>query len=169
LTPEHKALVDALNALHLEAGLPSLRSIAENTKGLVSHTTVSYMLTGKRLPRWKPIAAVVHSLGGDRQVFSDLWEAAWLGRPDKRAIEAQLGLELAANLDVLLRVIAETGPENLELIAHCRRCRNRLLYLMRPGSPDMGGRVTRRLRVLNMDHEDHGAASSFDDAVPKLT
>lgn len=168
MTPEHKALVQALGRLRLDAGNPTLRAISGNTGGTLSHASIAEMLNGRRQPRWKSVAIVVAALGGDRPVFYRLWEAAWLARPDPRDKEEELGLHLAANLDILLRAVAETSAPNLGLLAHCKRCRNRLLYLLQPGSPDMTGMVVRRLRALHIDHEDHGNARSFDDATPKI-
>lgn len=168
MTPEHEALVKALGELRRKAGEPSLRAISNATGGLLSHSSVSDMLAGRRLPRWQSVAAVVNTLVGNRDQFYRLWEIAWLARPDPRERQEELGVYLAANLDVMLRVVAEASAENLELLAHCKRCRNRLLYLLRPGSTNLEDWFGRRLRVLYINHESHGDAVSYDDATPKI-
>jgi trehalose 6-phosphate synthase len=68
-------LVAQLRDLHLRAGEPSTRRIAEEI-GNLSHTTVHGMLRGDRLPRQQHLLDVVARLGGDRERFRQLWIAA---------------------------------------------------------------------------------------------
>lgn len=70
----HRDLVEALHALHREAGRPSLRSIAG--KARCSHTTVRHVFSHPRLPAWGLLEVVVTALDGDPAVFRELWLAA---------------------------------------------------------------------------------------------
>jgi hypothetical protein len=68
-------LAGALRQLHIQAGRPSTRILAERI-GTVSHTTVADALAGKRVPSWSIISDIVRGLGGDQAVFKQLWMAA---------------------------------------------------------------------------------------------
>jgi tetratricopeptide (TPR) repeat protein/lambda repressor-like predicted transcriptional regulator len=67
-------LVDALHALHHEAGWPSLRAMAR--KAGCSHTTISTVFSSPRLPAWGMLELVVEAMGGDVGEFHRLWLAA---------------------------------------------------------------------------------------------
>jgi hypothetical protein len=77
-------LLVALRDLHLEAGEPSVRTIARSTKA-ISHDTVHRVLTGPTLPAWWPLERVVVALGGDVATFRQLWKIA------RRATEEDRG------------------------------------------------------------------------------
>ncbi|GAB1509826.1 hypothetical protein JCM33774_18670 [Actinophytocola sp. KF-1] len=68
-------LVAALQSLHVQAGKPSMRSIA-TAVGDVSHTTVSEAINGKRIPSWPIVRSIVRYLNGDEESFHQLWVAA---------------------------------------------------------------------------------------------
>lgn len=70
----HRDLVEALHALHREAGRPSLRSIAGRAR--CSHTTVRHIFSHPRLPAWELVEVVVTALAGDPADFRELWLAA---------------------------------------------------------------------------------------------
>jgi hypothetical protein len=67
-------LVDALHALHHEAGWPSLRTLAREAG--CSHTTVSTVFSSPRVPSWGVLELVVEAMGGDTGEFHRLWLAA---------------------------------------------------------------------------------------------
>lgn len=71
----HRTLIQELRDLHLRAGLPSVREIARKTEAL-SRDTVHRVLVGKSVPRWGPLELIVEALGGDVEVFRELWIAA---------------------------------------------------------------------------------------------
>ena len=58
-----RALVDALHALHHEAGWPSLRWLAREAG--FSHTTVSTVFSSPRLPSWGVLELLVEAMDGD--------------------------------------------------------------------------------------------------------
>ena len=67
-------LVEALHALHHEAGWPSLRSLAREAG--CSHTTVAAVFSSPKLPSWGVLELVVEAMGGDVGEFHRLWLAA---------------------------------------------------------------------------------------------
>ncbi len=67
-------LVDALHALHHEAGWPSLRALAREAG--CSHTTVSTVFSSPKLPSWGVLELVVEAMGGDVGEFHRLWLTA---------------------------------------------------------------------------------------------
>jgi tetratricopeptide (TPR) repeat protein len=67
-------LVDALHALHHEAGWPSLRVLAREAG--CSHTTVSAVFSSPRLPTWGVLELVVEAMRGNVAEFHRLWLAA---------------------------------------------------------------------------------------------
>jgi DNA-binding XRE family transcriptional regulator len=73
--PAARSFFTALRDLHLRAGKPSSRQIAQDVEG-VSHTTVSAVLRGSRLPSWPIAAKLVESLGGNVEQVRELWVAA---------------------------------------------------------------------------------------------
>jgi len=86
-------LFDRLDALHSRAGRPSLREISRRAgRGAISPSTVHNLFRTSRVPRWEFLEQVVAALGGDRDEFLNLWQAAWRA---ENAVEA-----------------ARTGPAN---------------------------------------------------------
>ncbi len=79
--PAHDVLT-SLRELYLQAGEPSMRTIARRT-GALSRDTVHRVLIGPGLPRWGPLELVVEALGGDVETFRDLWVSA------RRAMEQE--------------------------------------------------------------------------------
>src|SRR4051812_6510919 len=67
-------LIDALHALHHQAGWPSLRTLAREAG--CSHTTISTVFSSPRLPAWGMLELVVEAMGGDVGEFHRLWSAA---------------------------------------------------------------------------------------------
>lgn len=67
----HRELVDALHALHHEAGWPSLRVLAQEVG--CSRTTISRVFSSPRVPSWGLLQLLVEVLGGDVDQFHDLW------------------------------------------------------------------------------------------------
>jgi tetratricopeptide (TPR) repeat protein len=73
------ALFDRLHAIHLAAGLPSMREIALGIgRGVISSSTIHNMFRGPRVPRWSFLKLVVQQLHGDVAEFQGLWQAARL-------------------------------------------------------------------------------------------
>lgn len=71
----HRDLVLRLRELHLDAGRPSVRTIARQTEAL-GHDTVHRLLVGAKLPSWGPLELVVEALGGHVDEFRELWKSA---------------------------------------------------------------------------------------------
>ncbi len=72
-------LFDRLHALHLAAGQPSMREIANRIgRGVVSSSTVHNMFRGPRVPKWGFLELVVEALRGNVAEFQELWQAARL-------------------------------------------------------------------------------------------
>jgi tetratricopeptide (TPR) repeat protein len=70
-------LFDRLHQIHLEAGEPSTRGIANNIgRGVISSSTVHNMFRGPRVPKWGFLELVVEELHGDIEEFRVLWLAA---------------------------------------------------------------------------------------------
>ena len=67
-----------LDVLHSQAGRPSMREISRQAgRGKISPSTVHNLFRTSRVPRWEFMEQVVLALGGDRDEFLDLWQAAW--------------------------------------------------------------------------------------------
>ncbi|MEU8610905.1 XRE family transcriptional regulator, partial [Actinoplanes sp. NPDC048791] len=66
-----RVLFDRLHELHHQAGWPSLRTMAREVG--CSHATVAVVFAGPRAPRWGLLELVVEALGGDVEVFRNLW------------------------------------------------------------------------------------------------
>ncbi len=69
-----------LDALHSQAGRPSMREISRRAgRGKISPSTVHNIFRTARVPRWEFLEQVVLALGGagDHEEFLDLWQAAW--------------------------------------------------------------------------------------------
>ena len=169
----HRELVEALHDLHHRAGLPSLRRIAADAG--CSHTTVSHILSGPRVPTWDHLRAVVETLGGDPEEFYLRWltvtspdpqpvhEVPLVGRDDELAAGRRFLREHGRLL--LLRGEAGTGKTRL---LHAISDRSERLVLgarcvpLSQGEPlmplagalrvalrvDQGGWVTDALRAL---------------------
>jgi hypothetical protein len=58
--------------LYVAAGRPSTRYIARHT--LVSHTTVSDIVHGRRRSTWSTVSAIVKYLRGDPRLAKTLWD-----------------------------------------------------------------------------------------------
>jgi len=70
---------DRLHVIHLAAGQPSMREIANTIgRGVVSSSTVHNMFRGPRVPKWGFLELVVEELDGDIAEFRKLWQAARL-------------------------------------------------------------------------------------------
>ncbi len=121
----HRDLVDALHALHHQAGWPSLRTLARAIG--VSHTTVSKTFSTATLPSWGTLELLVLAMDGDPVQFRDLWVSATTttgatasGLPQpriagRRAELTALRRHLASG-DGLLLVVGEAGIGKSTLI-----------------------------------------------------
>ncbi len=69
-----RELFSELRQLHVSAGEPSSRSIAESIGGM-SHTTVNQVMRSRRIPSWPVLAKIVKQLGGDEISFRILWNS----------------------------------------------------------------------------------------------
>ena len=67
------ALRAEIEALHTQAGAPSVRLVAGKTSHAISHTTVHAVLQCKKLPAWGQLELVVEQLGGNVDEFKKLW------------------------------------------------------------------------------------------------
>ncbi len=76
---EIAAFVAALHQLRVQAGRPSLRSMARAMN--YSHTALSSALAGNRLPSLDLTLAFVRTCGGDEQQWRIRWEQASAHRP----------------------------------------------------------------------------------------
>lgn len=64
-------LTDYLRAIHHEAGLPSMRTLARITG--MSHSTVADALSGRRTPSWSKLDRIVSALDGSLVEAKRLW------------------------------------------------------------------------------------------------
>lgn len=71
--PDWSPLVSYLRELHTDVGKTSARKIAENSGGMVSHTTVSEVLRGTRMPSWKLLRVIGRELGADDATLKRIW------------------------------------------------------------------------------------------------
>ena len=77
-------LFDRLHAIHLAAGLPSMREMALGIgRGVVSSSTIHNIFRGPRVPRWSFLELVVEQLHGDVAEFQVLWQAARLAENER--------------------------------------------------------------------------------------
>src|SRR4029077_9128007 len=70
-------LFDRLRRLHLAAGHPSTRTIANRSGHDVSSSTVHNVFNSSRVPRWDSLKGIVKALDGNTAEFLSLWQAAW--------------------------------------------------------------------------------------------
>lgn len=80
-------VTEKLRELHRRNGCPSSRAVSYRTDGAVSHTTVAYLLSGKKCPRWTALANIALALRAtpaDMQELRDLWDAAEEVRKSQR-------------------------------------------------------------------------------------
>jgi len=80
-SPQAVALFNALYELYLDAGKPSLRTIARDCgKGVISYNTVHKVLSGPGLPKYGHLEVIVAQLSGDNEDtikhFKKLWTEA---------------------------------------------------------------------------------------------
>ncbi len=116
-------LVDALHALHHDAGWPSLRVLARQVG--CSRTTVSRVFSSPRLPSWGVLELLAEAMGGDPIRFHELWLAAGTSDAAGSVTENRIagrGPELAAtrrHLETgagLLMVTGEAGMGKTRLV-----------------------------------------------------
>lgn len=84
-------LTAALRRLHVDAGEPSSRVLADRVKqagGFLSHSTINDTIRGHRTPGWPVVEQVVSALGGDSGQFRKLWLATHApgGKPRAAAV-----------------------------------------------------------------------------------
>lgn len=100
MTEGLRRLATALADLRRSAGGPSLRVMAHGTG--ISHTVLNDYFRGKRRPPLAKLWATVDHLGGDRETFDALWEAA-------AAPARTVAADLTGPGDVSLTYDPETG------------------------------------------------------------
>jgi DNA-binding NarL/FixJ family response regulator len=83
-----RPLFAALEKLYLAAGAPSVRAIADRTRGL-SRDTVHRALTSDKPPKWSTLHKIVVALEGDVEQFREWWTAA---RSNQSDIQVNIGL-----------------------------------------------------------------------------
>lgn len=81
--------VTAMQKLKARAGNPGSRKIAAQL-GTVSHTTVAEAFSGRRIPTWPVVAAIVDGLGGDSRLFRQLWQDATNEAPTQTDAEREI-------------------------------------------------------------------------------
>jgi NACHT domain len=80
--------VTAMQELRARVGNPGSRKIAAQL-GTVSHTTVAEAFSGRRIPTWPVVAAIVDGLGGDSRLFRQLWQDATNETPTQTEAERE--------------------------------------------------------------------------------
>ena len=68
-----------LQELHIAAGTPTISKIAQTCVRPISHTAISDLLRGSRLPTWPVARTLIEALGADdrrRAEMFGLWTAA---------------------------------------------------------------------------------------------
>jgi len=69
-----RELFGELRQLHVRAGEPSSRAVADRAGGM-SHTTVNQVLRGRRIPSWPILLRIVQGLDGDEDLFRVIWNS----------------------------------------------------------------------------------------------
>jgi hypothetical protein len=98
-----KELIDALHALHLEAGHPSARTLEEDLEtAAVSHTTIHKVFTTGRLPRWGVVDVLAEALakraGRDKSVEVERIRGLWT-RAAEEKVNPNPSLKLSENTE----------------------------------------------------------------------
>ena len=81
-------LTQMIHRLWTAAGRPPSRAIARRTGNLITHTTVSTVISGKKMARWSSVVHVVQALGGNPDEFRVAWEREWDAHETARHIKA---------------------------------------------------------------------------------
>ena len=126
-------LVDALHALHHEAGWPSLRVLAREAG--CSRTTVSRVFSAPRLPSWGVLELLVEAMGGDTTGFHHLWLAASMPKETRSPPGTRIAgrrVEVAA-----LRRHLETGTGLLLVTGEAGIGKSRLVDSVAYGATDI--------------------------------
>jgi hypothetical protein len=136
VAPE-ESLAAALQDLHLKAGKPSTRKIAEAVGG-VSHTTVNEMLRGSRVPAWELVEKVSHFLSGNvdelrtlwmatqkrssarGETHNDLWDPVYLERMVVTSLVSARGTQETRTVERWIRATSD-GVDRYVLTASVRR------------------------------------------------
>jgi S1-C subfamily serine protease/tetratricopeptide (TPR) repeat protein len=164
-SPQMRLLVE-LRKLHRDAGAPTFRSMARSLSS-VSHTTVSEIFSGKRLPSWKILADVVRLLGGDEDAIRALWSEASFGGGGAGAAPAYLGRVLRGE-GSLVGTCIHLGRGVYLTAEHVVRDSDRLLIEpLRGGSPHTARLVRAEpqhdLAILECDIHFESAVTTFLD------
>jgi hypothetical protein len=132
LVPEPRVtraeLVKRLQVLHTRAGKPSLRDLerwaAKNSEHALARTTVSEMLSGKRMPSQTVLLTFVQACGipaGELASWREAWEQVALAensRENSLARLEHLRRQVAESEESLSKVIA--GTEQAAMQSHAR-------------------------------------------------
>jgi hypothetical protein len=87
-------LVAAVHEWHDAAGRPSLRAVS--VPAGVSHTTVSDLLNGSRIPSWPYFSRIAATLGADAGTARELWLRATPQKIALRGSRAAVDPEIRA-------------------------------------------------------------------------
>jgi DNA-binding transcriptional MerR regulator len=102
--PDWGELINYLRELHLEAGKPSARKVAEGSGRMVSHTTVSEVLRGARVPSWKSLWVIGKQLGADEDTLKGIWLHCQIRLPEEGGPTS-----LLAGRPLLISYVASQG------------------------------------------------------------
>jgi tetratricopeptide (TPR) repeat protein len=104
-----QTLFRELRQLHRQAGEPSSRQLARDLgRGVLSHTTINAVLRCARVPRWRSLEMVAGALGGDIELFRDLWTAARGAEESVAGVIAEpaAGIKVVGRREELRRLMA---------------------------------------------------------------
>lgn len=123
----------AVRALWLLNGQPSMRAVSLRSRGRISHTSVNQAINGIAFPRWNTVCVLIEALRGEPNEYRDLW--------------------LAENEAQELRRQAQHGrgrrrPHRMAT-GHVARPGDRLVFLIPP--PAEAGEGEQLLRILEAE------------------
>lgn len=109
-----------MRELGQRAGSPSSRAVSYRTGGMVSHTTVADLMSGKRIPRWPALLQIAQALRAtpeDLREIRSVWEHHEEGRKARRAAARTLrireGLVIRPG-DTVVITVANAPDEDQE-------------------------------------------------------
>lgn len=85
---EMSPVTELIRKLSRRAGSPSSRAVSHRTGGMVSHTTVADLMSGKRIPRWPALLQIARALRATPQDLREIRSVWECHEEDQRARRA---------------------------------------------------------------------------------
>ena len=104
----------ALQDLYERRGQPRTRALGQQSD--MSHQTVNEYLHGVRKPPLDKLLRLVHALGGDTEVFTDLWQDARKEVPPATPTERELLGDILTELRAIRAAIERDATGSREAV-----------------------------------------------------